>query len=70
LSALFDNEYPNGISSLLKRQGWSNKLIPDYQKRARGIVIFEIEVYLTENGVDHIYDIVKLIFQVIFHLFR
>ncbi|XP_060867052.1 insulin-degrading enzyme isoform X2 [Metopolophium dirhodum] len=63
LSALFGHEGPTSILTVLKKRGWSSKLSAGNKFEARGIELFDIDVDLTEKGVDHVDDIVKLIFQ-------
>lgn len=50
---------------MLKKRGWSSKLSAGNKFEARGIELFDIDVDLTEQGVEHVNDIIKLIFQVI-----
>ncbi|XP_050542253.1 insulin-degrading enzyme isoform X2 [Daktulosphaira vitifoliae] len=63
LSALFGHEGPYSILTVLKKKGWSSKLSAGNKFEARGIELFDIDVDLTEKGVDHVDDIIKLIFQ-------
>ncbi|XP_050431882.1 insulin-degrading enzyme isoform X2 [Adelges cooleyi] len=63
LSALFGHEGPSSILTVLKKKGWSSKLSAGNKFEARGIELFDIDVDLTEQGVDHVDDIIKLIFQ-------
>lgn len=66
MSALFGHEGSSSILTVLKKRGWSSKLSAGSKFEARGIEIFDIDVDLTEEGVDHVDDIIKLIFQVIY----
>ncbi|CAH1739015.1 unnamed protein product [Aphis gossypii] len=63
LSALFGHEGPTSILTVLKKRGWSSKLSAGNKFEARGIELFDVDVDLTEKGVDHVDDIIKLIFQ-------
>lgn len=63
LSALFGHEGPTSILTILKKKGWSSKLSAGNKFEARGIELFDVDVDLTEEGVEHVDDIVKLIFQ-------
>ncbi|VVC34289.1 Hypothetical protein CINCED_3A004705 [Cinara cedri] len=63
LSALLGHEGNSGILTVLKKRGWSSKLSAGSKFEARGIELFDIDVDLTEQGVDHVDDIIKLIFQ-------
>jgi len=65
LSALFGHKGPTGILAILKKKGWSSKLSAGNKFEARGIELFDVDVDLTEEGVEHVDDVVKLIFQVI-----
>ncbi|XP_025418538.1 insulin-degrading enzyme-like isoform X2 [Sipha flava] len=65
LSALLGHEGPTSILAALKKRGWSSKLSSGSKVEARGIELFDIDVDLTEKGVDHVDDIIKLIFQYI-----
>lgn len=69
MSALFGHEGSTSILSVLKKRGWSSKLSAGNKFEARGIELFDIDVDLTENGVDHVDDIIKLIFQVRFNIY-
>jgi len=66
LSALLNHEGPKSILTILKKKGWSSKLLAGNKFAARGIELFDVDMDLTEEGVEHVDDIVKLIFQVIF----
>jgi len=70
LSALFGHEGPTSIFTVLKKRGWSSKLSAGNKFEARGIELFDIDVDLTEEGVEHVEDIIKLIFQVMFYFFN
>ncbi|KAL5238798.1 hypothetical protein ACI65C_006208 [Semiaphis heraclei] len=63
LNCLFGHEGPTSILTVLKKRGWSSQLSAGNKFGARGIELFNINVDLTEKGVDHVDDIVKLIFQ-------
>lgn len=52
--------------SVLKKRGWSSELSAGSKFEARGIELFDVNVDLTEDGVNHVDDIIKLIFQVTF----
>jgi len=70
LSEIFDHQGPLGILSNLKNKGWVNKLSAGENKRARGIQFFDIDMDLTKQGLNHVDEIIKFIFQVIFYLFK
>jgi len=70
VGCLLGHEGPGSILSKLKKKGWAYNLSCFTTVKARGIELFKIKVYLTEEGVQNVDGIVKLIFQVIFYLFR
>lgn len=57
------HEGPGSILSTLKSRGWSNNLIAGSRPAPRGMGFFGVTVDLTEEGVNHVNDIVELIFQ-------
>ncbi|VVC24106.1 Peptidase M16, middle/third domain,Peptidase M16, C-terminal,Metalloenzyme, LuxS/M16 peptidase-like [Cinara cedri] len=63
LSALFEHKGRSSISTVLKERGWSTDFAAGMKSLARGIELFDIDVDLTEEGIDHVDDIIKLIFQ-------
>ncbi|XP_066145097.1 insulin-degrading enzyme isoform X3 [Euwallacea fornicatus] len=63
ISHLIGHEGPGSILSVLKVRGWSNHLVAGQRTTVRGFSFFGISVDLTEEGIKHINDIVKLIFQ-------
>lgn len=64
MNALFGDKGPTSISAVLMKKGWSTGVSANNIVEARGIEYYEINVELTEVGLDHVDDIVKLIFQV------
>ncbi|RVE50691.1 hypothetical protein evm_004601 [Chilo suppressalis] len=65
LSHLLGHEGPGSLLSALKERGWCNSLVGGTRIGARGFGFFGVQVDLTEDGVEHIDDIVKLVFQYI-----
>ncbi|CAG9789778.1 unnamed protein product [Diatraea saccharalis] len=65
LSHLLGHEGPGSLLSALKAKGWCNSLVGGTRIGARGFGFFGVQVDLTEDGVEHIDDIVKLVFQYI-----
>ncbi|XP_073964401.1 insulin-degrading enzyme-like [Choristoneura fumiferana] len=65
LSHLLGHEGPGSLLSELKARGWCNSLVGGTRIGARGFGFFGVQVDLTENGVEHIDDIVVLVFQYI-----
>lgn len=58
------HEGPGSILSVLKARGWSNSLVAGHRPSPRGIGFFAVAVDLTEEGMDHVDEIVELVFQV------
>ncbi|XP_077296687.1 insulin-degrading enzyme-like [Arctopsyche grandis] len=65
ISHLIGHEGPGSLLSLLKAKGWCNSLSSYSYCGGRGFAIYNIYVDLTENGINHIDDIVELVFQYI-----
>lgn len=49
----------------LKERGWSNNLVAGNRPAPRGFGFFGISVDLTEEGMNHVEEIIKLVFQYI-----
>lgn len=65
VSHLIGHEGAGSILSELKAKGWCNNLVGGYSTIGRGFGFFEVMVDLTQDGFDHVDDIVKIIFQYI-----
>ncbi|XP_049883205.1 insulin-degrading enzyme [Pectinophora gossypiella] len=65
LSHLLGHEGAGSLLSALKARGWCNSLVGGTRIGARGFGFFGVQVDLTEQGVEHIDDIVCLVFQYI-----
>ncbi|XP_050359378.1 insulin-degrading enzyme [Nymphalis io] len=65
LSHLLGHEGPGSLLSALKTRGWCNSLVGGTRIGARGFAFFGVQVDLTEAGVEHIDQIVELVFQYI-----
>ena len=65
LSHLIGHEGKGSLLSELKARKWCNSLVAGQKSGAKGFAFFEVGVDLTVEGVDHIDDIVSLVFQVI-----
>ncbi|KAM3955202.1 insulin degrading metalloproteinase [Aphomia sociella] len=65
LSHLLGHEGPGSLLSALKARGWCNSLVGGTRIGARGFGFFGVQVDLTEQGVEHIDDIITLVFQYI-----
>ncbi|KAJ8705714.1 hypothetical protein PYW08_012760 [Mythimna loreyi] len=70
LSHLLGHEGPGSLLSALKARGWCNSLVGGTRIGARGFGFFGVQVDLTEEGVSHTDDIIKLVFQYIAMLKR
>lgn len=57
------HEGPGSVLAELRRLSWSTTLNCDHIKYANGFGFFEVKVDLTDEGYEHMDDIVKLIFQ-------
>ncbi|XP_065087542.1 insulin-degrading enzyme [Ochlerotatus camptorhynchus] len=64
-SHLIGHEGVGSILSELKAKGWCNNLVGGYSTIGRGFGFFEVMVDLTQDGFEHVDDIVKIIFQYI-----
>ncbi|CAB3224482.1 unnamed protein product [Arctia plantaginis] len=65
LSHLIGHEGPGSLLSAFKKRGWCNSLVGGTRIGARGFGFFGVQVDLTEEGLAHIDDIIKLVFQYI-----
>ncbi|KOX69206.1 Insulin-degrading enzyme [Melipona quadrifasciata] len=65
ISHLLGHEGEGSLLSLLKAKGWCNSLGSGKRLGARGFSFFAVFVDLTEEGIQHVDDIVLLTFQYI-----
>ncbi|KOC58791.1 Insulin-degrading enzyme, partial [Habropoda laboriosa] len=65
IAHLLGHEGEGSLLSSLKAKGWCNSLEAGKQLGARGFSFFVVFVDLTEEGIQHVDDIVLLIFQYI-----
>lgn len=65
LSHLLGHEGSGSLLSALRRRGWCNSLVAGCRSGAKGFSFFSVNVDLTEEGIEHIDDIVTLVFQYI-----
>ncbi|XP_063837017.1 insulin-degrading enzyme [Ostrinia nubilalis] len=65
LSHLLGHEGPGSLLAALKAKGWCNSLVGGTRIGARGFGFFGVQVDLTEDGVEHIDDIITMVFQYI-----
>lgn len=64
MSHLIGHEGKGSILSELKRRGWSNNLLAGHTTSGRGFGFFDITVDLTQEGLENVDEISKIIFQV------
>ena len=65
LSHLIGHEGPGSILAYIKGKGWANGLGAGGSRICPGSAIFSVSVRLTEDGLEHYKEIVKVIFQYI-----
>ncbi|CAK1587423.1 unnamed protein product [Parnassius mnemosyne] len=65
VSHLLGHEGAGSLLAELKRRGWCNSLVGGTRIGARGFGFFGVQVDLTEDGLEHVDDIVNLVFQYI-----
>merc|ERR1719228_268393 len=63
LGHLIGHEGPGSLLSELKSRGWVNTLVGGQKSGSKGFGFFVVNVDLTEEGIDHVDDIVQLVFQ-------
>ncbi|XP_064631223.1 insulin-degrading enzyme-like isoform X2 [Lineus longissimus] len=63
LGHLIGHEGPGSLLSELKARGWVNLVVAGQKAGAKGFMFFVVNVDLTEEGIDHVDDIVLLTFQ-------
>lgn len=66
ISHLVGHEGPGSLLSALKDRGWCNMLMSGPRTPARGFAFFSVTVDLTVEGLEHVDEIVTLLFQVKF----
>lgn len=64
LGHLIGHEGPGSLLSFLKGRGWVNSLVGGQKSGAKGFGFFVVNVDLTEEGIEHVDDIVAAVFQV------
>lgn len=65
LAHLIGHEGSGSLLSALKANGWCSNLACDIRLPANGFGFFSISVDLTEDGIEHVDEIIKLSFQYI-----
>ncbi|KAL4232280.1 hypothetical protein ACF0H5_009851 [Mactra antiquata] len=63
LGHLIGHEGKGSLLSELKSRGWVNTLCGGQQQGARGFMFFIVNVDLTEEGLEHVDDIITLTYQ-------
>jgi len=63
------HEGPGSLLSLLKEKNWVSNLSSGERSPAKGFAMFSVAMELTEEGLDHVEEIVTHIFQVLYLLF-
>merc|ERR1712013_956940 len=63
LGHLIGHEGPGSLLSELKSRGWVNTLVGGQKSGSKGFGFFVVNVDLTEEGINHVDDIVQLVFQ-------
>ena len=63
ISHLIGHEGPGSVLAYLKAKGWANALSAGGHPVCPGSALFMLQVRLTEDGLKHYKDIVKVIFQ-------
>ncbi|KAK7485900.1 hypothetical protein BaRGS_00022895, partial [Batillaria attramentaria] len=63
LGHLIGHEGPGSLLSELKARGWVNTLVGGQKSGAKGFSFFMINVDLTEEGQEHVDDIITLIYD-------
>ncbi|XP_026833292.1 insulin-degrading enzyme isoform X2 [Drosophila erecta] len=63
LTHLIGHEGKGSILSELRRLGWCNDLMAGHQNTQNGFGFFDIVVDLTQEGLEHVDDIVRIVFQ-------
>lgn len=64
---MIGHEGPGSLLSELKNRGWVNSLMAGDSSGAKGFGFFGINVDLTEDGIEHVDDIITLAFQVLIY---
>lgn len=63
LGHLLGHEGPGSLLSELKARGWVNTLVGGQKSGSKGFGFFVVNVDLTEEGIEHVDDIIQLVFQ-------
>ncbi|KAG8198306.1 hypothetical protein JTE90_021560 [Oedothorax gibbosus] len=63
LGHLIGHEGPGSLLSELKSRGWANTIVSGPKPGCRGFAFFIVDFQLTLEGIEHVDDIVTLLFQ-------
>merc|ERR1719245_643363 len=63
LGHLIGHEGPGSLLSELKARGWVNNLVGGQKSGSKGFGFFVVNVDLTEEGIEHVDDIIELVYQ-------
>ncbi|XP_066996978.2 insulin-degrading enzyme [Anabrus simplex] len=63
LCHLIGHEGPGSLLTALKMKSWCNSLVAASRCPARGFGFLSVHVDLTQEGIDHVNDIIKMLFQ-------
>ena len=63
ISHLVGHEGDGSLLSELKRRGWCNHLYAGARREARGFQFFNITLDLSDEGSEHVDEIIKLVYQ-------
>jgi len=63
LGHLIGHEGPGSLLSELKSRGWVNTLVGGQKSGSKGFGFFVVNVDLTQEGIEHVDDIIALVFQ-------
>jgi len=63
LGHLIGHEGPGSLLSELKSRGWVDHLVGGQKSGAKGFGFFVVNVDLTKEGIEHVHDIIELVFQ-------
>ena len=61
---------PGSLLSELKSRGWVNTLVGGQKSGSKGFGFFVVNVDLTQEGIEHVDDIIALVFQVLWHFLK
>ena len=69
ISHLLGDEGPGSILSVLKANGWALELMAGLTTHTKSFSMMGVSIELTEDGIDHVTEVVGLVFQYI-HIMR